>query len=262
MSAFDSVESVHGIMNSSGAPAGTTGSPGDAMSCTSCHGGTASPVNGWISTTVPAGGYVPGETYTITAKVVKAGISKFGFQMAVQNAAGTALGTLVNPDAKTQLVGQGKYATHRLQSTSGTDSATWSVDWTAPAAGTGNVTIYLAGNAANGNNTTSGDEIFTEALTISEGSTSARNAEVKLDLAVFPNPGNGLFTLSSQNPHTGDLKLEVRDLKGQLIRSTSFSNTELTSGYSLDLSALNSGIYLLHVSGANGAASVEKLVIQ
>ncbi len=261
MSAFDSVESVHGVMNSSGAPAGTTGSPGDAMSCTSCHGGTTTPSSGWISTTIPAGGYVPGETYTITAKVVKAGITKFGFQMAVQNAAGTNLGTLVNPDAKTQLVGQGNYATHRLQSTSGTDSATWSVDWTAPAAGTGDVTIYLAGNAANGNGQSTGDQIFTEALTISEGSLSAWSAENTLDLQVFPNPSTGLFTLNSQNPFTGDIQVEVRDMKGQLVRKQSISNTAIQNGFTLDLSEAVAGIYFLNIRSSSDATFQTKLLV-
>ncbi|TNE80081.1 MAG: T9SS type A sorting domain-containing protein [Bacteroidetes bacterium] len=263
LSSFDSVESVHAVMNGSGAPAGSTGSPGDGISCTSCHGGPATASSGWINTTVPAGGYEPGQTYTITAKVKKSGISKFGFQLAVQNAAGNALGTLVNTNnATTQLVGQGKYATHRLQSTSGTDSATWSVDWVAPAAGTGNVTIYLAGNAANGNNQSTGDQIFTELMTISEALLSAKGAESKLDMQVFPNPGQGIFTLSSQNPHTGNVLVDVRDMKGQLIRSVSLDNNELNNGYSLDLRDLNTGLYLLQVSASNGASHVEKLVIQ
>src|SRR5215203_393475 len=43
-------------------------------------------------------------------------------------------------------------------------SASWDVKWTAPAADAGRVTFYAAGNAANSNNQSSGDNIYTTSV--------------------------------------------------------------------------------------------------
>lgn len=49
------------------------------------------------------------------------------------------------------------------------DSRTFQVNWTAPAAGVGDVTFYVAGNAANGNGSPDGgDQVYLQTLTISE----------------------------------------------------------------------------------------------
>jgi hypothetical protein len=56
------------IMKKDGAAPGYTGSPGDSLkNCTACHGGTAIKINNWITSDIPADGYVPGKTYIIRA---------------------------------------------------------------------------------------------------------------------------------------------------------------------------------------------------
>lgn len=124
-----------------GAPAGYTGSPGDGQNCTSCHGGTATTSPGWITSDIPGSGYVPGETYQITATNSLTGDGKkYGFEVSPQSTSGTLLGTLA-AGTGSQLVGGGKYVTHSL-ATLTTNS--WTFSWTAPAAGTGSVTFYGA----------------------------------------------------------------------------------------------------------------------
>ena len=59
------------IGHSSGAPAGKTGSPGDASNCTSCHAGTPTSQAGLITTNIPVAGYTPGQTYTILRFLLK-----------------------------------------------------------------------------------------------------------------------------------------------------------------------------------------------
>jgi hypothetical protein len=123
-----------------GAPAAKTGSPGDGSNCTECHGGTASTVSGWITSNIPVQGYTPGQTYQITATNQITGSGKYGFEVSPQNVAGNLLGTLT-AGTTSQLVGSGKYVTH----TNATNSlSTWTFNWTAPAAGTGQVTFYGA----------------------------------------------------------------------------------------------------------------------
>jgi len=125
-----------------GAPAGYTGSPGDAHTCTvsSCHGGSAVNVSGWIISNVPAQGYTPGSVYTITATVTGSG--KKGMEVSPQSLTGTQLGVLT-AGSNNHLVGGTKYVTHNSTgSSSGT--STYNFTWTAPAAGTGTVTFYGA----------------------------------------------------------------------------------------------------------------------
>ena len=99
--------------NNAGAPAMRTGSPGDNYSCTTCHTGTAQNVFGIISSNVPANGYVPGSTYTITANVSDPNKNRFGFEISPQDPTGTKLGVMTITDiARTKLIGSGKYITH------------------------------------------------------------------------------------------------------------------------------------------------------
>lgn len=158
--------------STSGSPAGRTGSPGDAVSCTNgCHGGTpvSNSANAEITSTIPSTGYVPGQTYTVTATVSGSGLVKFGFQVSPQNASGVQRGTLVRTDvANTQLVGGSKYITHTGAGTSGSNGRTWTFNWVAPAAGTGAFTFYGSFNASNNNGGSSGDIIYLEQLPVVE----------------------------------------------------------------------------------------------
>ncbi|MCX6280364.1 MAG: T9SS type A sorting domain-containing protein [Bacteroidetes bacterium] len=125
--------------HSSGSPSGKTGSPGDGSTCTSCHGGSATTVTGYITTNVPASGYVGGSTYSITVSFTGSGGK--GFEVSPQNIAGNQLGTLV-AGSGSKLVGGTKYCTQSSKISGST--ATWTFSWIAPAAGTGSVNIYGA----------------------------------------------------------------------------------------------------------------------
>jgi hypothetical protein len=122
-----------------GSPAGYTGSPGDGKDCVQCHGGSSSTVDNWITSDIPAEGYTPGDSYTITVTVT--GTGKKGFEVSPQDLAGNLLGTLAAGPSN-ELAGNGKYVTQ----SSGVNSnpAVWSFTWTAPDAGTGEVTFYGA----------------------------------------------------------------------------------------------------------------------
>ncbi len=134
------IVSVSAIAYPTGAPAGYTGSPGDGMNCTNCHGGSTAAVTGWITSNIPAQGYTAGTVYNITVTV--SGSGKKGFEVSPQNSSGTQLGVL-GAGSGNHLVGGTKYVTHSAAgSTSST--ATWTFTWTAPAAGTGTVTLYGA----------------------------------------------------------------------------------------------------------------------
>jgi hypothetical protein len=124
----------------SGSPAGYTGSPGDGKDCTECHNGSSTPVTGWITSDIPPSGYTPGSTYNITVTV--SGSGKKGFEVSPQNSSGTQLGTLVAGSGSHLAGGGSKYVTQNSGQNS--NPSTWTFQWAAPSAGTGEVTFYGA----------------------------------------------------------------------------------------------------------------------
>ena len=176
-----------------GSPGGKTGSPGDGgATCTQCHAGTAQPQGGLISTTVPFSGYEPGETYTVTVSANMSGISKYGFELTAESNGGVKQGTFsVTDPARVKKVNGGKAVTHTSGGTVASGgSISWSVDWTAPAAGTGQVTFYTAVNATNSNGSTSGDQIYTGSRMVSEHVANPQITEVEPNIVTQDYVGN------------------------------------------------------------------------
>ena len=161
-------------------PGDRTGSPGSAGICGDCHdplgnnGGPFQPVSTTISVSGNPSEYIPGDDYTITVRS-QAGSTPggFGFQMVVlENAGNTNTGTLSNNSPATthitacaaanipstcqagRIFFEHDYADTTEVLASG---STWRVTWTAPAAGTGTVTIYAISNAVDGNGNRNGD---------------------------------------------------------------------------------------------------------
>jgi hypothetical protein len=160
--------------NGSGSNPGYTGSPNEfsGRTCSaggSCHSGGATAQTGWVTSTVPACGYTPGQTYSVTVFVTSPGRTKFGFSASPQIANATLAGTLIAGTGM-QLNGSGKYITHTSAGTTqtGTNSRTWTFQWTAPTTGTGTVTFYAAMNATNSGNNSSGDIIYSSNLVLNE----------------------------------------------------------------------------------------------
>ena len=183
------------VMYPSGSPGGKSGSPGDGgATCTQCHTGTAQQASGWITADIPAEGYIAGETYTVTATGVHDGVGRFGFEVTAEDAGGTKQGTLIITDAtQTKLVNANKAVTHTSSGTTPfLNMKTWSFDWTAPAAGTGQITFYAAFNAANGNGSTSGDVIYVTSAAFPEntGVGTQEDLIAAAGLKIFPNPAS------------------------------------------------------------------------
>lgn len=160
-----------------GAPTGVANDPkGGFISCTDCHSGSNVVSTGNISTNIPAAGYTPGTTYTITATVTSAGKTTFGFEISPQNAAGTKLGTLI-AGTGSKLINTGNYITQSAAK-SGTGTASWNFTWTAPAAGTGAVTFYGSFLGGNNNGGTSGDITYVSSLTVNEANPCTVTASI------------------------------------------------------------------------------------
>src|SRR5450759_4972571 len=181
---------------------GYSGVPKELGTCTStgCHLGTTNdPANkGSVSVAFPGGQtYVPGVKQHLVVTIADPTQRAWGFQLTARLASNTATlaGTFASTDQNTTLMCSlsdlnafqalpfvsGKTQTcpasmtlqYMEHSQAGynaskghTGSQTYEFDWTPPATNSGNVTVYVSGNAANGDLTVNGDHIYNTSFTL------------------------------------------------------------------------------------------------
>lgn len=76
-------------------------------------------------------------------------------------------------------------------------------------------------------------------------------ADAKPQIAVFPNPGEGIFNLTINTPNTGKMRIFITDLVGKTVYSEDIFVASTTFNKTLNLSHLNDGIYLLSVTSGD-----------
>jgi uncharacterized protein (TIGR03437 family) len=159
-----------------------TGAPGDdARACTVCH--TTSALNsgaGSVKILLQSGPvYIPGVKQRVTVQVADPVQQRWGFELTARlnsNLANGPAGDLTPVDNFTQVICEDtgpkpcssgpQFITHTAAGTRiGTKGgATFQFDWTPPPSNAGSVTLYAAGNAANGDGTPNGDLIYTSSV--------------------------------------------------------------------------------------------------
>ncbi|MEO8086579.1 MAG: choice-of-anchor V domain-containing protein [Bacteroidota bacterium] len=237
--------------NNAGAPSMRTGSPGDTKSCTNCHSGTSQNVTGILTTNIPPTGYIPGSTYIIEAICNDPAKNRFGFEISPQNLTGAKLGVITITDAaRTKLVGSGKYVTHTAAGTSGTGTITWSFNWTAPPAGSGDVIFYGAFNFSNHNNASGGDIIKLDHITLFEDLTTwtetiSSSEEIKL----YPNPVADVAHLII-GESTQLNRVSIYNSIGVIVRVV--DNESLDNHFEINVATLAAGTYYVSFATAKG----------
>lgn len=227
-----------------GSPGGRTNSPTDGSNCTACHAGTINSGSGFasISSDVLVSGYVPGQTYTITGMVEQGAINKFGFEITAEDNAGNKVGTAILTDAaRTKFVNSNNGVSHTAAGTtpSSLNTSVWSFDWTAPAAGTGDVTFYGAFNATNSASNTASDQVYTRTLTISEDlSTGLADVVNESSFNLYPNPVKTSFNISSDKVVE---KVSIFNLQGQQIQDVNQTRNFI------NVENLPAGMYVVNV---------------
>jgi hypothetical protein len=192
---------IEKLVQREGTEPGHTGSPGDSLkTCTVCHGGTNTFEPGWITSNIPASGYVPGQEYTIRAVNRSYGYDRFGFQVSPQDVAGNLLGTLVVTDTiKTKLVGNNKYVTYRSAGVLSLDSMVWTFNWIAPADSVNVVVFYGAFNSNHGGHKFSDYTTLSTLRVYKEGVTGIELKKNIQNISIYPNPVTDYFTIDLKN---------------------------------------------------------------
>ncbi len=76
------------------------------------------------------------------------------------------------------------------------------------------------------------------------------------NVKIYPTPAKDFINIAISN-YTGDLNIEMYDINGRLVKTTSF---DFTGNYSLDLNGLLTGVYVVKLSG-NDLNYSEKIII-
>lgn len=220
-----------------------SGSPGDGgANCVVCHspGGNFN-TNASISSTIPASGFVSGNTYDVTVSVTSTS-SKHGFQLTAEDAADTKVGTFVAGSGSQVVNAGGTHVTHTL---SGNQLTSWTFSWTAPETTEGNqVTFYAAVNATNSDSSTTGDEVVTTSAQYAMNTVGIKDYE-RISFSIYPNPSESYISFMMEELPAENTELIITNYQGQIVKRVTDNFTQI------DISSLSKGVYFVQVIAGN-----------
>ena len=241
------------------------------------------------STATGTGHYTPGVTYTVTltgTNTTANNLPKFGFQVAATKGATAAAspvnaGTLQSTGLPTGLhyvAAPGTSSTfyanvvehHSALSPSSGSGGTGTVysesfTWTAPASGTGVVSLFLALNAVNDNSDVAdaGDLWNTAHLVLNEitAPSSVTNVAGNLSVTAFPNPVNNELNLQIENGVAGNYSFQVFDVMGRSVANGNIDVTGVSNKAIINTSDWAYGTYnvVIEKDGVRQVTRVVKL---
>lgn len=163
---------------SRGAPANSAGVPTDmgGRNCSACHRPDAanSDSRGRLTVILENMTYRPGVKKNIRVRLEHPEARRWGFQLTARPTSDTTqmagsftpnADIVVNcdPSGAAPCGGAREFATHSTASSRAgtTGSVEWEIEWTPPANEVGEVTLFVAGNAADGTNGNTNDRVYT-----------------------------------------------------------------------------------------------------
>jgi hypothetical protein len=181
--------------STSGPPDGRTGAPGESDCTVGCHN-TYSVNSGDGSLTIDnvPGQYNPEQIYSLSVTIQDPGQQKWGFELTVLDGSNNKAGSLTVTDSTNTQLSSSVSRDYIKHTTAGTFDGTsngpvsWTFDWLAPEPGTGTVTFYAAGNAANSGSGNKLDYIYTTSESSNEASGGTGN---QLPTCTITSPSSG-----------------------------------------------------------------------
>jgi len=255
------------LSNRSGSIAGMTGAPGeDTCGRSSCHNAMPNQGNAMVKIEVDdsLSAYTPDAIHKVKISIEDAkNPNRNGFEIVALNNQEQNIGEwiLSGNDIRGRSGNGRSYVT---QTSEGSGQSSWEIDWKAPPASSGNITFYLAYNDADGNGGRTGDDIYTQSLSLREGNISTSINEIPgLDnINLYPNPVQEQFTIDLDMSKAGELKGILVNTLGQPIQQ--LFNQSLPSGNNrIDLTInpnLTSGRYYLHIFDKNNSAQTLPII--
>lgn len=237
--------------------AGASGAPGETTcNDTDCHNSFA--VNsGDGSVTISSSdllnwSYQPGETYTISVTVEQSAINLFGLCFEALKPNGDNAGTLhagTGTQIKNKTIGgfQRKSITHNTNTGATANAHTFTFTWDAPATDIGDITFYVAGLAANGDDHESDDRVYSTSQVITAASVGLNEiAGSKNTILAFPNPTHHNLTFATNELSTLVNEIIIIDASGKTVLSSKKSDWQISgNNASIDIENLTTGQYTL-----------------
>lgn len=246
-----------------------TGSPhaiATGATCAACHNdGSFSPSlaielldNGTAVNT-----YEPGKTYQLRyALSASSGTpSAYGIQSVVLEDGGNDnAGTFGSAPAGTRIapIQTRSYFEHTTPST----ASTFEVDWIAPDAGTGQVTVYASGVAANLDNDNDNDGAATNTLNLDELISSLRLESLDVHTSLFPNPGSEVINLQFTSVEQQNTTLHIINALGVEVHRDKLKLNQGATAYQVDITQFPSGVYWLFLNDKAGKSLTKKFVVK
>lgn len=166
----------------------------------------------------------------------------------------TVTATVVEPTA----IAVATTSTPESSTNNGTANAT-------PTGGTSPYTYAWSNGATTQNISGLATGTYTVTVTDSKGCVQTSTVTVTSTVGVteiedgsftlFPNPSQGMVTVSMEGIATGDISMEIIDVTGKTVFTQNVLFDGNKTNYNLDLSSLENGIYLINISMQEGTAT-------
>jgi hypothetical protein len=257
----------YGVRDATGNPANI----GEG-NCSGCHTGNAINTGGSLTISVKdkngkaVTSYAFNELYTVDITVARSGISTYGFDAEVVTANNTDAGVITSTDTNKVQTLMGDRSTNMTHVSPGktANSHTFSFAWKTPAADSGEITIYAAGLAANGNGKNTGDYTYTSVKKLKANPLAiAENESAIREISIYPNPVTASFHLSFNLRQANIVSVDLFALNGQKLGRLLMK--EHASGQQQELLVLPAGIptgaYLLQIN-ADDTSRMERLLVR
>lgn len=81
------------------------------------------------------------------------------------------------------------------------------------------------------------------------------------EVAIYPNPNNGVFTISFTNMEASQVELRIINVIGNEIYHEVLSRSDIQTSKTIDLTRLAKGLYYVKIE-ADGYSSVRRVVVK
>lgn len=264
--------------NSSQAPTGRTGAPGE-LTCNSagCHDG-----NNTIQFTGPGilssqsgatAAPTAGTTYNMSFNAGSA--AEYGFSLTALDDQGNAAGTLeliANSTITSLATAGGKQYVGHLNANG---TVAWPFKWTVPAVVPSVVYFYIAANLANNDGSKDGDQIYTYIYQWNGGGLTKRssavptntgialNADDAREVSIYPNPVKEDLSVFFDLQDNAQVTADIYNINGQLVK-TLVDETLAAGAHARNFtvaSELSTGMYLVKLN-INNQPYFKKIMVE
>lgn len=246
---------------------GATAAPGEGTACGNCHNGGSFGTDVTIKlfeqgTTNEVTKYVAGTVYDAEVQIsTTTAPSGFGFQaLVLKDSDNAAINAWANNSTSNTRISNANGRQYFEQQGIASDNV-MKAEWTAPVAGTGDVSFYVVGNAVNGNGAISDDLIANKKVTFTEMTVSTSKLELLgISLDVFPNPTTENLFLNINANEVKDFAINIYDLNGKRLLTENVTAQIGDNRFGFEVADFAKGIYFIEIN--NGEISTSQRFVK